>query len=56
MIIDLTLKKYSRYSTWSLVDISHNQDPWKYNYGIFGDKALIPYQSIKDYFGGGEAR
>lgn len=52
-IIDKTLEKYAKCSAWSLVEKSHNQDPWKYNYGIFGDRALIPYQSIKDYFSGG---
>ena len=55
-IIDIALVKYANYSPWALVEKSHNQDPWKYNYGIFGDRALIPYQSIKDYFSGGDAR
>lgn len=49
-IIINILSKYARKSTWDLVDLSHEQDPWKYNYQIFGDKSLIPYQSIKDYF------
>lgn len=48
--INNILNKYARKSTWNLVDLSHEQDPWKYNYQIFGDKSLIPYQSIKDYF------
>lgn len=55
-IVDMALVKYANYSPWALVEKSHNQDPWKYNYGIFGDRALIPYQSIKDYFSGGDAR
>lgn len=45
-----TLNKYASKSTWDLVDLSHSQDPWKYNYQIFGDKSLIPYKSIEDYF------
>lgn len=49
-IIINILNKYARKSTWDLVDLSHGQDPWKYNYQIFGDKSLIPYKSIKDYF------
>ena len=55
-IVDMALVKYANYSPWALVEKSHNQDPWKYNYSIFGDRALIPYQSIKDYFSGGDAR
>lgn len=55
-IIDKVLNKYIKYSTWSLVELSHGQDPWKYNHSIFGDRALIPYQSIKDYFSGGDER
>lgn len=55
-IIEETLLKYARYSTWSLVEKSHNQDPWKYTYSIFGDRTLIPYQSIKDYFSRGDAK
>ena len=55
-IIDMALVKYASYTPWALVEKSHNQDPWKYNYTIFGDRALIPYQSIKDYFSGGDAR
>ncbi len=48
--INNTLRRYARISTWDLVEISHNQDPWKYNHQIFGDKALIPYESIEQYF------
>lgn len=50
-IIDIILQKYAYYATWNLVEISHQQDPWKYHHEIFGDKALIPYKSIADYFG-----
>lgn len=49
-IIIKILDEYARISTWDLVDLSHEQDPWKYNYYIFGDKSLIPYESITDYF------
>lgn len=50
-VIDTILEKYAYKATWDLVEKSHRQDPWKYHYGIFGDKALIPYESIADYFG-----
>ena len=49
--LDAILQKYARYTTWSLVELSHQQDPWKYQHEIFGDKALIPFKSIADYFG-----
>ncbi len=50
IIIDRILSKYAPIPTWDLVDLSHEQDPWKYNYQIFGDKSLIPYQTIERYF------
>lgn len=53
--MDQILCNYSRLSTWALVEKSYNQDLWKYNYTIFGDKTIIPYESIKGYFSGGEA-
>lgn len=53
-IIDQTLLKYASKSTWNLVDISHSQDPWKYNYQVFGDRSLIPYKSIENYYESGE--
>ena len=51
--INVILVKYAKRSTWDLVELSHRQDPWKYNYQIFGDKAIIPFKSIKDFFKGG---
>lgn len=48
--IDWVLKKYAERATWELVDLSHLQDPWKYNHQIFGDKALIPFDDIAKYF------
>ena len=33
-IVDMALVKYANYSPWALVEKSHNQDPWKYNYSI----------------------
>lgn len=50
-IIDGILCKYAYYTTWKLVELSHQQDPWKYQHEIFGDKALIPFESIADYYG-----
>ena len=49
-IINLALEKYAHESTWNLVELSHHQDPWKYNYEIFGNKSLIPYETIRSYF------
>ncbi|WP_317328373.1 Panacea domain-containing protein [Ruthenibacterium lactatiformans] len=54
-VMDAILQKYAYCSTWNLVELSHQQDPWKYQHEIFGDKALIPYKSIADYFGKGGA-
>lgn len=50
--MDAILSKYARRSAWDLVDLSHCQDPWKYNHQIFGDRAIIPFKSIEDYFKG----
>ena len=54
-IINQTLLKYAPKSTWDLVDISHSQDPWKYNHQVFGDRSLIPYRSIENYYESGES-
>lgn len=54
-VINRTLIKYGVMPTWDLVELSHSQDPWKYNYQIFGDKSLIPYKSIESYYEGGES-
>lgn len=56
IIIDKILNKYKCFSTWDLVELSHEQDPWKYNYEIFGNKSLIPFKSICEYFGSGEEK
>lgn len=50
--MEMALRKYSSYTTWELVDISHSQAPWKYSFQIFGDKTLIPYKIIEEYFEG----
>lgn len=52
--IDFILQRYAYRTTWNLVELSHQQDPWKYQHQIFGDNALIPYESIADYFGKGK--
>ncbi len=49
--IDCILKKYAPKATWALVDLSHQQDPWKYTCTVFGERSVIPYQSIVDFFG-----
>ena len=51
-VIEYTLEAYSQYSTWDLVNLTHSQAPWKYSYEIFGNSALIPYESIERYFKG----
>lgn len=53
-IINRILNKYKHFSTWDLVELSHEQDPWKYNYKVFGNKSLIPFESICNYFESGE--
>lgn len=50
--IDMVLVKYAKRSAWDLVDLSHSQDPWKYNHQIFGDRAIIPFKSIENFFKG----
>ena len=50
LIIDCILKHYAYRTTWDLVDLSHKEDPWKYTHEIFGDKSIIPYDSIKMYY------
>ena len=50
--INHILLKYAKKSAWDLVDLSHCQDPWKYNYQIFGDGAMIPFKSIENFFKG----
>lgn len=54
-IVNQILLKYASKSTWDLVDISHSQDPWKYNHQVFGDRSLIPYRSIENYYESGES-
>ena len=50
LIVDSILRKYAKKTAWNLVEISHEQDPWRFNYEIFGDKSIIPYESIRRYF------
>lgn len=50
--IEQILQKYAPLSAWQLVEISHKEDPWKYNFEIFGDKSQIPFASIANYYGG----
>ena len=52
--IDTALSKYANRPAWDLVYLSHSQDPWKYNHQIFGDRAIIPFKSIEDFFKRGE--
>lgn len=49
-IIENILAKYAHRATWDLVNLSHCQAPWKYNYQIFGNRSIIPYRDIEKYF------
>lgn len=49
-VIDHTLEKYAHRTTWALVDLTHQQVPWKYTHEIFGEKSRIPYRTIADFF------
>lgn len=49
-IIDSILQEYAHYDTWTLVEKAKEQDPWKYNYEIFGYESIISYKCIYDYF------
>ncbi len=51
-IINEAMEKYAHKSTWQLVEQSHDEDPWKYNFMIFGDRSIIPFDSIARYYGG----
>lgn len=48
--MDSVFWRYAGKSAWELVDLSHYQEPWKYNRQIFGDRAIIPFKSIEDFF------
>jgi uncharacterized phage-associated protein len=48
--IQYILQKYAMFSTCGLVDKCKQEDPWHYNYMLFGKNALIPYESIKNYY------
>ena len=45
--IEIILAKYAGMRTWDLCAIACEQDPYKYNYLLFGDRAIIPYLSIE---------
>lgn len=50
--INEILKKYAYQPAWNLVELTHAEDPWKYNYEIFGDKSIIPFDDIACYYSG----
>lgn len=49
-MIDLILYDYAFIPAWELVNLSHEQDPWKYSHEIWGNNAFIPYESIENFF------
>lgn len=48
-IINNVIRKKMEFSAWKLVEMTHNEDPWKNNY-VAGGNTVIPLQDIKDYF------
>lgn len=47
--INYTNNKLSKYSAYNLIDITHNQSPWKDVY-IKGNNNTIKNEAIKNYF------
>lgn len=52
--ISKILSEYASIPTWDLVNLSHQEDPWKYTHAVFGDKSKIPFETIKEYYGRAE--
>jgi len=50
LIIIKTLMEQLPLNLWQLIDNIKGEDPWKYNYQVYGKKTLIPVESIKNYF------
>lgn len=44
------IDKFIDIPVWQLADKTHDEDPWKYSYLVFGLNAVIPKNSIKKYF------
>ncbi len=49
-ILNAIIDECSRYSASALVDITHNQSPWKDAYNCTGYNNVITIDSIKRYF------
>lgn len=45
-----TIGKYGKKSARELVDISHQQSPWKIAYELYGSGTIIPKENIRSYF------
>ena len=52
-IIGEIVDKFASYSAGELVDLTHNQKPWKSAYQPFLNREITK-KSIKEYFGGNE--
>lgn len=50
IICDEVLNEFANKSAGFLVDLTHNQDPWKYTVQLFGEGSLIPYELIFKFF------
>ena len=46
MIIDIVIKSYGEYGAISLMDLTHNEEPWK----NAEKNCEITQESIKEYF------
>lgn len=49
-ILDAILNDYAKLSTWTLVKKTHEEDPWKYTMEVLGNNAVIPFETISDYY------
>lgn len=50
MLINDVIDEKIDIPVWDLVQQTHNEDPWKYIYSMFGNGAKIPNENIKQYF------
>lgn len=51
-MINSVVDKFSEYSSYDLVELTHDQDPWNNAYHGSNNDKEITIQSIKEYFNG----
>lgn len=49
-VIKYTTEQLIDHGAWELVQKTHEEDPWKYNYEVYGYKSIIPLGSMQNYF------